>query len=89
MIARHWRGWTQNQDADSYELLLRDTILPRLRSIPGYCGGYVLRSDGADEVEFVVINFFDSFAAIEQFAGPITMWRCSSPRLGSSFSGLS
>ncbi|GAC1430509.1 MAG: hypothetical protein NVS1B11_13820 [Terriglobales bacterium] len=30
----------------------------------------MLRSDGADEVQFVVINFFDSFAAIEQFAGP-------------------
>jgi heme-degrading monooxygenase HmoA len=70
MIARHWRGWTAPQDADAYENLLKDTVLPGLRDIPGYRGGYVFRSDGPAEIEFVVVNFFDSLEAVKRFAGP-------------------
>ncbi len=69
MIARHWRGWTKLPDADAYEALLRDKVLPSLRTLEGYGGGYVLRSDGPSEVEFVVINFFDSIEALKAFAG--------------------
>lgn len=70
MIARHWRGWTEVRDADAYEALLRDKMLPGLKEIEGYRGGYVLRSDGAKEVEFVVVNLFDSIDAVKRFAGP-------------------
>lgn len=70
MIARHWRGWTTPQNADAYEQLLKDRVLPSLKRIDGYRGGYILRNDGAAEVEFVVINFFDSLEAIKRFAGP-------------------
>ncbi len=70
MIARHWRGWSTPQNADAYERLLRETVLPGLSKIPGYRGGYVLRDDGPDEVEFVVLNFFDSLDAVRRFAGP-------------------
>jgi hypothetical protein len=70
MIARHWRGWTTLSNADAYEALLRDKVLPGLRAIEGYRGGYVLRSAGPSEVEFVVINFFDSLGAVMAFAGP-------------------
>jgi hypothetical protein len=70
MIARHWRGWTELANADAYEALLRDKVLPGLRAIAGYRGGYVLRSDGSAETEFVVINFFDSLEAVKAFAGP-------------------
>jgi len=69
MIARHWRGWTKIKDADSYEGFLKKKLLPELRVIDGYQGGYVLRSDGAAETEFVVINFFDSLDAVKRFAG--------------------
>jgi len=69
MIARHWRGWTKPADADSYERLLKETVLPQLKQISGYRGGYVLRHDGAEESEFVVINFFESLAAVRAFAG--------------------
>ena len=47
MIARHWRGWTTAQNADAYEALLREKVLPELRNVEGYCGGYVLRRDVA------------------------------------------
>ena len=69
MIARHWRGWTKLESADAYEAHLKNTVLPGLKQVPGYHGGYVLRSDGRDEVEFVVINFFDSLESVKFFAG--------------------
>jgi heme-degrading monooxygenase HmoA len=70
MIARHWRGWTGREDADAYETLLRDEVLPHIEQIEGHRGGYVLRQDSLDESEFVVINFFDSLDAVKRFAGP-------------------
>ena len=70
MIARHWRGWTKAEDADAYEDFLNRKVLPGLRGIEGYRGGYVLRRDAADEVEFVVLNLFDSLEAVKRFAGP-------------------
>jgi antibiotic biosynthesis monooxygenase (ABM) superfamily enzyme len=70
MIARHWRGWTAPQNADEYESLLTNKVLPGLREIRGYRGGYVLRRDDAAESEFVVINLFDSIESLKAFAGP-------------------
>ena len=70
MIARHWRGWTEVSNADAYENLLRSTVLPNLRGVEGYRGGYVFRKDGSQEVEFVVVNLFDSLEAVQRFAGP-------------------
>jgi hypothetical protein len=70
MIARHWRGWTELQNADAYELLLKNKVLPGLESIHGYRGGYVLRSDGPAETEFVVVNLFESLEAVRVFTGP-------------------
>jgi hypothetical protein len=70
MIARHWRGWTHLRDADVYEKLLKEKVLPGLKQVDGYKGGYVLRDDGMQESEFVVVNFFDSLEAVKRFAGP-------------------
>ncbi len=57
------------QDADAYESLLKDKVLPSLSGIEGYKGGYILRSDGPQEVEFVIVNFFDSLESVKRFAG--------------------
>src|SRR5436309_13279506 len=84
MIARLWKGWTPRENADAYERLLRDKVLPGLRSIDGYLGGYVLRHNGDDEVEFAVVNLFESLDAVQAFAGPSIPSPCSSPRPGSS-----
>ena len=70
MIARHWRGWTAVQDADAYEGLLKNKVLPSPRDIEGYRGGYILRHDGPQEVEFVLVNLFDSLESVKRFAGP-------------------
>jgi len=69
MIARHWRGWTEVQNADAYETLLKNKVLPGLKGVQGYRGGYIFRSDGPLEVEFVVVNLFDSLEAVKLFAG--------------------
>ena len=69
MIARHWRGWTKREDADGYERFLKANVLPGLKKIEGYRGGYILRKDGDGESEFVVINLFDSLEAVMRFAG--------------------
>ena len=70
MIARLWRGWTSIENAEAYEKLLREQVLPGLRQIDGYRGGYILRQEGNDEVEFVVMNLFESLEAVRAFAGP-------------------
>jgi heme-degrading monooxygenase HmoA len=69
MIARHWRGWTIPANADAYEVFLKSTVFPGLREINGYRGGYLLRKDGTEDTEFVVVNFFESLEAVKQFAG--------------------
>jgi heme-degrading monooxygenase HmoA len=70
MIARHWRGWTTGHDAEEYERLLKNKVLPGLQHVEGYRCGYVFRKDGSEETEFVVVNFFDSLEAVRRFAGP-------------------
>ncbi len=69
MIARIWKGWTRNEDADTYEKILREKVLPGLEGINGYHGGYVMRNMGENEVEFVVVNFFASIEDVKKFAG--------------------
>ena len=69
MIARHWRGWTKAEAADGYEQFLKQNVLPDLRKIVGYRGGYVLRREVGEETEFVVINLFDTLEAVKRFAG--------------------
>lgn len=69
MIARYWRGWTRPEDVEAYEALLIGKVLPGLKTIEGYRGGYVLRRDDHDEVEFVVVNLFESLDAVRRFAG--------------------
>jgi len=69
MIARLWKGWTSIENADAYERLLREQVLPELQRIDGYRGGYILRQGGSGEVEFVVMNLFESLEAVRAFAG--------------------
>ena len=70
MIARIWKGWTRSEDADAYEQLLREVDYPGLHKLPGYLGGYILRSDKSGETEFVTMNLFKSLDAVKSFAGP-------------------
>jgi heme-degrading monooxygenase HmoA len=70
MIARVWKGWTKVEDADAYEKLISEKVYPELHKIKGFHGGYILRQNKNDEVEFVTMLLFESLDAIRAFAGP-------------------
>jgi len=70
VIARIWHGWTTPENADAYEELLRSKVFPWITdTVAGFRGGYLLRNDAGDEVEFVTLTLFDSFDAVRLFAG--------------------
>ena len=71
MVSRVWHGWTNRDNADTYEELLRSEIFINIaeRSIQGFRGIHLLRRDVADGVEFVTIMWFDTLDAVQAFAG--------------------
>lgn len=71
MIARIWHGWTSHDKADAYEALLREEIFVSIESrrIPGFLEIELLRRSLESEVEFITIMWFDSLAAVREFAG--------------------
>ena len=71
MIGRIWHGWTTPENADVYENLLKTEIFPGIadKNVPGYRSIQLFRRPLKDEVEFVTILWFDSLAAVKQFAG--------------------
>ena len=71
MISRIWHGWTNRENADAYEKLLRTEIFTNIANklIQDYHGIHLLRRDVDDGVEFVTIMWFDSLEAVQVFAG--------------------
>lgn len=72
MICRIWHGWTTEDNADSYERLLRSEIVPGIlrHELPGFRSLDILRRSAPGEAEFVTLMWFDSIEAIRHFAGP-------------------
>lgn len=71
MIHRVWHGWTEPRNADAYEELLRQEVLPGIgaRGIPGYGGAWLVRRDAGEEVAFVTTLRFASLDAVRAFVG--------------------
>lgn len=71
MITRVWYGWTAPENADVYEALFKDDILPSIqnRQVEGYEGIQLMRRDSPDEREFVTVMWFTSLEAVKAFAG--------------------
>jgi antibiotic biosynthesis monooxygenase (ABM) superfamily enzyme len=71
MIARIWRGWTTPENADAYQRIVSEEVLPGIagRNLDGYHGAYLLRRDLGGEVEFATIMLFDSLEQVRAFAG--------------------
>lgn len=68
-IGRIWRGRTNRDQADGYEAVFRDVVLPELHDVAGCRGAFLLRRDDADGTEFVTLTLFDSLDAVRAFAG--------------------
>src|ERR1043165_7003229 len=71
MISRIWHGWTTPENADTYEILLKEEIFVGIqdRQIRGFRNIQLLRRNVGEEVEFVTIMSFDSLEAVREFAG--------------------
>ena len=69
MIARVWRGRTPARKADAYAAFLGRTGLSDYRATPGNRGVLALRRVEGKTAEFVLVSFWDSFEAINAFAG--------------------
>lgn len=61
-IKRVWHGWTSLNNADKYQHILKEEVLPGIeaKNIAGYLGIEVLRINLEDEVEFVTIMTYES-----------------------------
>jgi heme-degrading monooxygenase HmoA len=69
MIIREWRGRALLSRGDAYLRHFNDTVLPHLRTLPGFAGASLLRRQVGDGVEFVVLTRWDSLDSIRGFAG--------------------
>jgi heme-degrading monooxygenase HmoA len=71
MILRYWRGWTTRDNANAYQKIVSEQVLPGIaaRRLDGYHGAYLLRRDLDQEVEFATVMIFDSLDNVRAFAG--------------------
>lgn len=71
MISRIWHGWTTLDNADKYEVLLKEEIFIGIqnRHIRGFKNIQLLRRNIGEEIEFITIMQFDSLDAVREFAG--------------------
>ena len=70
-IKRIWHGWTTKSNADKYQKVLHEQVLPSIeaKNIPGYKEVEVLRIELEDEVEFITIMTFESLQNVIDFQG--------------------
>jgi heme-degrading monooxygenase HmoA len=69
MIARTWHGVVRIEDADAYYDYLLRTGIPDYQATPGNRGVQVLRRQEGAQTHFLLISFWESYAAIKAFAG--------------------
>lgn len=71
MICRLWRGWTTPDNADAYENIVRNQVIPGIEAmrIAGFTQIDLMRRDLETEVEFVTTMWFDGLDAIKAFTG--------------------
>jgi heme-degrading monooxygenase HmoA len=71
VILRYWRGWTTPDNAEAYEKIVSEQVLPGIaaRRLDGYHGAYLLRRNLDQEVEFATVMIFDSLDHVRAFAG--------------------
>ena len=70
-IKRVWHGWTTKGDAECYQKILLETVIPGIeaKKMPGYLGIEVLREEQEEEVEFVTMMTFETLEQIKAFQG--------------------
>ena len=69
MIARIWSARATPENWPAYENHFARNVLPELRELDGYVSAKLLKREAGAEIEITVITFWDSWAAIDAFAG--------------------
>lgn len=71
MIVRIWQGWTSHGDADEYERLLTQEIIPGIetKGIPGLEEVEVFRRETDTEIEFMTKYVFADMDGLKAMAG--------------------
>jgi hypothetical protein len=72
LIVRTWRATASSAGGENYRRYFAETLLPRLRDLPGFAGGYLLGrelDDAEGIVELTAHTFWQSEGAIRAFAG--------------------
>lgn len=72
MIARVWQGVVPTEKAEAYAHYLSDSErgVDDYARTPGNRGFALLRRAEKDRVRFILVSFWDSVQAIEEYAGP-------------------
>lgn len=70
-IKRVWHGWTTKENADQYQNILQNEVIPGIeaKKIIGFKKFEIFRIDLKDEVEFVTIMTFESLENVIDFQG--------------------
>jgi heme-degrading monooxygenase HmoA len=71
MICRLWRGWATKENADAYERIVRDQVIPGIeaRRIQGFRSIDLVRRERERDVEFMTLMWLDSLNAVKAFMG--------------------
>ena len=68
-IARIWSARATHENWPEYQQHFTRSVLPKLREIDGYVAVNLLKRDTGREIEITVITMWDSWEAIDSFAG--------------------
>lgn len=69
MIVRLWTARATVAGAERYRAHFREEVLPRLRRVPGFADGQLLRQVTGEVVRLVVLTRWASQEAVRAFAG--------------------
>lgn len=70
MVARLWSARTSTAQSTRYMEHFWQTVVPTLRKFDGYLSSNLLVRSHKDSVEILVVTVWQSFQAIDAFAGP-------------------
>ena len=70
MIIREWHGRALRAREGAYLDHFNNSVLPQLRTVPGFIGAHLMSRPKGELVEFVVMTRWESYEAIRRFAGP-------------------
>jgi heme-degrading monooxygenase HmoA len=68
-IVRTWHATATTAGAAQYRHYFTSTLLPELRKLPGFAGGFLLSRELDSTIELTTHTFWESSAAIRAFAG--------------------